>query len=178
MDVGGPTHKQQGRLSKTILQYGLDIANPLHQTLEVMSWIWLSISLILSSSYQSGNQWLLGMALFQMFSRETPGPVKDMANLSPSNLVRFRHRFGHELEPSHFRFTRSFNLQAHLKQHYHYHPQIIFRRTISWCQCTLVVRSYKAVPMMNRQRVFLQQGHYLACWGIWRGVTKSRQVGP
>lgn len=92
--------------------------------------------------------------------------------------VRLRHRFGHELEPIHFRFTRSFSLQAHPKQHYHYYLQIIFRKTISWCQCTLIVRSYKAVPKMNRQWVFLQQGHYLTCWGIWHGVTKSRQVGP
>ena len=53
-------------------------------------------------------------AFSDVFKRN-PGPVKDMANLLPSNLVRFRHRFGHELEPSHFRFTRSFNLQAHPK---------------------------------------------------------------
>ena len=104
-------------------------------------------------------------AFSDVFKRNS-GPVKDMANLLPSNLVRFWHRFGHELEPKHFRLTRSFNLQAHPKQHYHYYPQIIFCRTISWCQCMLVVRSYKAVPMMNGQRVFLQQGHYLACWGI------------
>ena len=66
------------------------------------------------------------------------------------------YRFGHEIKLAQFRFTKSFNLKAHPKQHYHYHPQIIFCKTISWCQCTLVVRSYKAIPMMNRQRVFLQ----------------------
>ena len=113
--------------------------------LRLRAWIWPLIKLMLDIGY-----------VWQISLRRT--------------LRGFEHRFGYDLgtrlKCQHSWVYLIIQLLSAFKAISHYHPKIIFRRATSWCYSTLVVKSYKAVPILNKQQVFLQQGHYFGMlWG-------------
>ena len=113
--------------------------------LRLRAWIWPLINLMLDIGY-----------VWQISLRRI--------------LWGFEHRFGHglgtRLKCQHSWVYLIIDLLRASKVISHYHPEIIFRRATSWCHFTLVVKGYKAVPMSNKQQVFLQQGHYFGMlWG-------------